>query len=161
MTIQTEPITKKGYEKLRAELERLRSEERIKIAKEIEHARSYGDLSENAEYQYAKEKQALIEAKIRDLEDKLARARVIDPAQLSGDKVTFGAWVELEDIESKERVQYQIVGSFEAEPEQGKISYQSPLARALIGKEEGDDVVIKTPKGEKTYEIVKVEFKPD
>ncbi len=161
MTIQTEPITKKGYEKLRAELERLRSEERIKIAKEIEHARSYGDLSENAEYQYAKEKQALIEAKIRDLEDKLARARVIDPAQLSGDKVTFGAWVELEDIETGERVRYQIVGSFEAEPEQGKISYQSPLARALIGKEEGDDVVIKTPKGEKTYEIIKVEFSSD
>ncbi len=158
MALIEEPMTRKGYEKLRQELERLRSEERIKIAKEIEHARSYGDLSENAEYQYAKDKQALIEAKIRDLEDKLARARVVDISKLSGDKVVFGATVELEDVDTGERIRYQIVGSYEAEPEKGKISYQSPLARALIGKLEGDEVTIKSPKGEKTYEIIKVEF---
>ena len=158
MALIEEPMTRKGYEKLRQELERLRSEERIKIAKEIEHARSYGDLSENAEYQYAKDKQALIEAKIRDLEDKLARARVVDISKLSGDKVVFGATVELEDVDTGERIRYQIVGSYEAEPEKGKISYQSPLARALIGKLEGDEITIKSPKGEKTYEIIKVEF---
>jgi len=158
MALIEEPMTRKGYEKLRQELERLRSEERIKIAQEIEHARSYGDLSENAEYQYAKDKQALIEAKIRDLEDKLARARVVDISKLSGDKVVFGATVELEDVDTGERIRYQIVGSYEAEPEKGKISYQSPLARALIGKLEGDEVTIKSPKGEKTYEIIKVEF---
>lgn len=158
MAITREPMTRVGYDQLRTELDRLRSEERVKIAQEIERARSYGDLNENAEYQYAKDKQGLIEAKIRDLEDKLARAEVIDIFKLNGDKVVFGASVELEDIETKERICYQIVGALEADPEQGRISYQSPLARCLIGKELGDDVALSTPKGKKTYEIVKVSF---
>lgn len=161
MPLIREPITKAGYEKLKAELERLRTVERVKISEEIEKARSYGDISENAEYQYAKEKQGLLEARIRDLEDKFSRAEIIDPATLSGDRVTFGATVELMDIETKERMTYQIVGSFEAEPEKGKISYESPMARALIGKEVGDDVILKGPKGTKTYEILQVKFISD
>jgi len=154
-------MTKAGYEKLKAELERLRSVERVKIAEEIERARSYGDIMENAEFHYAKDKQGQIEARIRDLEDKFSRAEVIDISRLSGDKVTFGATVELMDIETKERLTYQIVGNFEAEPESGKISYESPLARALIGKEVGDDVILKSPKGNKTYEILQVKFIQD
>jgi len=116
---------------------------------------------ENAEFHYAKDKQGQIEARIRDLEDKFSRAEVIDISRLSGDKVTFGATVELMDIETKERLTYQIVGNFEAEPESGKISYESPLARALIGKEVGDDVILKSPKGNKTYEILQVKFIQD
>ncbi len=158
MALEREPMTRQGYEKLKAELEHLRSVERLKISEEIEKARSYGDISENAEYHYAKDKQGQIEAKIRDLEDKFSRAEIIDLAKLSGDRVTFGATVELEDIETKERITYQIVGSMEADPQRGKISYDSPLARALISKEEGDDVVIKNPKGQRTYEIIKVQF---
>ena len=158
MAFSREPMTQQGYEKLKAELEHLRSGERVKISEEIEKARSYGDIMENAEYHYAKEKQGMIEARIRDLEDKFSRAEIIDLSKLSGDRVTFGATVELEDIETKERVTYQIVGSMEADPQRGKISYDSPLARALISKEEGDDVVIKNPKGQRTYEIIKVQF---
>jgi len=161
MVLNREPMTKAGYEKLKAELERLRSVERVKIAEEIERARSYGDIMENAEFHYAKDKQGQIEARIRDLEDKFSRAEVIDISRLSGDKVTFGATVELMDIETKERLTYQIVGNFEAEPESGKISYESPLARALIGKEVGDDVILKSPKGNKTYEILQVRFIQD
>lgn len=158
MALMREPMTREGYERLKAELERLRSVERVKIAEEIERARSFGDLSENAEYNYAKDKQGLIEARIRNLEDKFSRADVIDLSRLSGEKITFGARVELMDIESKEKVTYQIVGSVEADAEAGKISFESPMARALIGKELGDDVVIKNPKGQRTYEIVAVKF---
>ncbi len=158
MALMREPMTREGYERLKAELERLRSVERVKIAEEIERARSFGDLSENAEYNYAKDKQGLIEARIRNLEDKFSRADVIDLSRLSGEKITFGARVELMDIESKEKVTYQIVGSFESDAEAGKISFESPMARALIGKELGDDVVIKNPKGQRTYEIVAVKF---
>ena len=158
MAFAREPMTRPGYEKLKAELEHLRSGERLKISEEIEKARSYGDISENAEYHYAKDKQGMIEARIRDLEDKFSRAEIIDLAKLSGDRVTFGATVELEDIETKDRITYQVVGSMEAEPQEGKISYESPLAHALISKEEGDDVVIKHPKGQRTYEIIKVRF---
>jgi len=151
-------MTRQGYEKLKAELERLRSVERVKISEEIEKARSYGDIMENAEFHFAKDKQGQIEARIRDLEDKFSRAEIIDISKLSGEKVTFGATVEMEDIETKERMTYQIVGSLEADPAQGKISYESPLARALISKEEGDDVVLKNPRGQRTYEIVSVKF---
>jgi len=158
MALIREAMTKRGYELLKAELERLRTVERMKITEEIERARSYGDLTENAEYHCAKEKQGLIEARIRDLEDKFSRAEVIDLSKLSGEKITFGAIVELMEVETKERITYQIVGSLEADPEKGKISYESPLARALIGKELGDDVVIKAPKGKRTYEITKVQF---
>jgi transcription elongation factor GreA len=161
MAILREPMTRKGYERLRAELDRMRSEERVKISHEIEKARAYGDLSENAEYHYAKDKQGMIEAKIRDLEDKMTRAEVIEIANLSGDKVTFGSTVVLEDIETKERVTYQIVGSFEADPAAGRLSYESPLAHSMIGKEEGDDVIIKNNKGQKTFEIIKVSYIPD
>lgn len=158
MSLFREPMTKAGYEKLREELERLRTVERVKIAEEIERARSYGDIMENAEFQYAKEKQGLIEARIRELEDKFSRAEVIDISKLSGEKITFGATVELMDLETKERIRYQIVGSFEADPAVGKISYESPLARALIGKEVGDDVSLKIGKVPRTFEIIKVEF---
>ena len=158
MAVIREPMTRAGYEKAKAELERLRSEERVKISAEIEKARSYGDLSENAEYHYAKDKQGQIEAQIRNLEDKLSRADIIDLSKLSGDHVTFGAIIELENIETKERVSYQIVGSLESDPEHGKISFESPLARTLIGKEQGDDVVLKIGKGQTTYEIIEVRF---
>jgi len=158
MAVMREPMTKEGYEKAKAELERLKSVERIKISQEIERARSFGDLSENAEYQYAKDKQGQIEARIRDLEDRLSRADIIDISRLSGERVTFGATVELENIETKERVRYQIVGSLESDPSAGKISYDSPLARLLIGREQGDDVVVKSGKGQTTFEIIKVEF---
>jgi len=158
MAVMREPMTRDGYEKMKAELERLKSVERIKISQEIEKARSFGDISENAEYHYAKDKQGHIEARIRDLEDRLSRADIIEIGKLGGDKITFGATVELEEIETKERLRYQIVGSLESDPENGKISYESPLAKFLIGKELGDDVIIKVGKGQKTYEILKVEF---
>jgi len=158
MAVMREPMTREGYEKVKVELERLKAVERVKIAAEIEKARSFGDLTENAEYQYAKDKQGQIEARIRDLEDKLSRADIIDIAKLRGERVTFGATVELEDIETKLRERYQIVGSLESDPGSGKISYESPLARSLIGKELGDDVLIKTGKGQKTCEIVAVQF---
>ena len=158
MAVMREPMTRTGYEKAKAELKRLRSEERVKISHEIEKARSYGDLSENAEYHYAKDKQGQIEAQIRNLEDKLSRAEIINLSKLSGDHVTFGATIELENINTKERVSYQIVGSLESDPEHGKISFESPLARTLIGKEQGDDVVLKIGKGQTTYEIVAVKF---
>lgn len=158
MAVIREPMTRPGYEKMKAELERLRSVDRIKISQEIEKARSFGDISENAEYHYAKDKQGQIEARIRDIEDRLSRADIIDISKLSGERVTFGATVELEDIQTKERLRYQIVGALESDPENGKISFESPLAHFLIGKEMGDDVIIKTGKGQKTYEILKVEF---
>jgi transcription elongation factor GreA len=158
MAVTREPMTRTGYEKAKSELERLRSEERVKISAEIEKARSYGDISENAEYHYAKDKQGQIEARIRNLEDKLSRADIIDLTTLSGDHVTFGAIIELENIETKERVSYQIVGSLESDPEHGKISFESPLAHTLIGKEQGDDEVLKIGKGQTTYEIITVKF---
>ena len=153
-----EPMTKEGFDKAKAELDRLKAVDRIQISHEIEKARSFGDLSENAEYHYAKDKQGQIEARIRDLEDRLSRADVIDLSRLRGERVTFGATVELENIETKERLRYQIVGSLESDPTAGRISYESPLAKSLIGKEQGDDVVLKSGKSQTTFEIIKVEF---
>jgi len=151
-------MTPEGHAHLKEELARLKAE-MPKISKEIGIAIEHGDLKENAEYHAAKEKQGLTKAHIDDIEDKLARAEVIDPTSLSGDRVKFGATVELEDIDSGNMVTYQIVGSFEADIGQGKISVTSPVAKALISKEVGDEVRVKTPKGMRTYEIADVRWK--
>ncbi len=152
------PFTKTGYKSLKRELLRLKQEDRIKISDEILKARELGDLSENAEYHAAKEKQGIIEARIRDLEDKLSRAHVIDPAKLKGNRVVFGATVEILDLDSGDAITYQIVGAEESDLKEGKISFESPIARALIGKEPGDEVKVNTPRGTKEYEIISVRF---
>src|SRR5262245_57597843 len=152
------PMTPRGNEKLREELTRLK-EERPKISREIGVAREHGDLSENAEYHAAKERQGLCEARIKDIEDKLARAEVIDPSTLAGSKVRFGATVTLTNISTDEEVTYQIVGADEADINAGTISVSAPLARALIGKEVGDEVKVQLPGGNRHYEIVNVEFR--
>jgi transcription elongation factor GreA len=153
------PMTIQGYQKLEAELHRLKSVERPRIIQQIADAREHGDLSENAEYHAAKEAQGLNEAKVAELEDKISRAEVIDPAKLSGSSVKFGATVTLEDEESGEKVKYMIVGEDEASVRDGKISIVSPIARALIGKSKGDTAEVSTPRGARSYEILKVEFK--
>jgi len=155
--LQKFPMTPDGARKLRAELTRLK-EERPKISRDIEVAREHGDLSENAEYHAAKERQGMIEARIKDIEDKLSRAEVIDPTKLSGTKVRFGATVTLLNISTDEEVRYQIVGAEEANLDQGSISISAPLARALIGKEIGDEVTVQLPVGQRRYEISQVEF---
>lgn len=151
------PMTPRGAQAMKEELARLK-EERPKISREIGTAIEHGDLSENAEYHAAKEKQGLNEAKIRDLEDKLSRAEIIDPTKLSGDKVKFGATVTLTDLDKDEEVQYQIVGADEADIDRGLISISAPLARSLIGKSVGDEVVLKLPAGDRHYEIGSVEY---
>jgi transcription elongation factor GreA len=140
------------------ELKRLKSVERPRNVREIEEARGHGDLSENAEFHAAKERQSLLDVQIRDIEDKLARAQVIEVSKLSGDKVVFGATVALADSDTGDRMVYQIVGDHEAEPKNGKISISSPVARALIGKSEGDEVQVRTPTGVRSLEILSVEF---
>ena len=152
------PVTPLGYRNMQAALKNYKSVERPQNARDIEEARGHGDLSENAEYHAAKEKQAFIVASICLLEDKLARVEVIDPARLQGSKVVFGATVSLYDLEKDEEVRYQIVGEDEADLAEGKISIQSPIARALIGKEAGDEATVRAPKGDRTYEILDVEF---
>jgi transcription elongation factor GreA len=151
------PMTPAGAIKLREELARLK-EERPKISREIGVAREHGDLSENAEYHAAKERQGLMEARIKDIEDKLARGEVIDPSKLSGPRVRFGARVTLTNVDTDEEVVYQIVGAEESNIEEGTISIAAPLARALIGKEAGDEVTIDLPAGKRSYEIVGVEY---
>jgi transcription elongation factor GreA len=150
------PMLAEGYAHLEAELKRLRAE-RPEIVEAIEVARAHGDLSENAEYHAAKERQGQIEATIADLEDKLSRALVIDPTTLSGDKVVFGATVSLVD-EDKKKVRYQLVGQTEADANVGRISYNSPLGRALIGRQVGEEVEVSAPSGDRYYEIKKIEF---
>ena len=152
------PMTNRGYQLLTEELKRLKSVERPKNVREIEEARGHGDLSENAEFHAAKERQSLLDLQIRDIEDKLARAQVIEVSKLSGDKVVFGATVSLADGGTGEKVVYQIVGDDEAEPKNGKISISSPVARALIGKSEGDEVQVRTPTGVRSFEILSVEY---
>jgi transcription elongation factor GreA len=153
------PMTPAGQVRLREELARLK-DERPGISREIGIAREHGDLRENAEYHAAKEKQGFIEGRIKDLESALSRAEVIDPSTLSGDKVRFGAHVKLSNTETEEEVSYQIVGPFEADLEKGTISVTAPLARALIGKEVGDEVKIQTTGGKpRVYEILEVEYK--
>jgi transcription elongation factor GreA len=154
---QKVPMTPEGARKLREELTRLK-EERPKISRDIEVAREHGDLKENAEYHAAKERQGMVEAKIKDFEDKLSRAEVIDPTKLSGGKVQFGATVGLLNLSTEDEVTYRIVGAEEADLAQGSISISAPLARALIGKEVGDEVTIHLPIGKRKYEITSVEF---
>ena len=151
-------ITIEGYKKLKAEIHNLKNVERPNIIKQIAAARELGDLKENAEYHSAKDKQGFIEAQIGDLEDKFLRAEVIDISKLSGDKVRFGATVKLEDLNSDKKVAYKIVSEFEANIDEGLISNSSPVARALIGKEVGDELEIKTPGGIMNYEILEIKF---
>jgi transcription elongation factor GreA len=153
------PMTMEGYRMLEAELHRLKVEERPRIIQQIADAREHGDLSENAEYHAAKDAQGLNEARVAELEDKIARAEIIDPSKLSGSTVKFGATVTLEDEESGDKVKYKIVGEDEANLRDGKISISSPIARALIGKSKGDSAEVTTPRGARSYEILKVEFK--
>ena len=153
------PMTPDGNFRLREELRQLKDIERPKISREIGVARDHGDLSENAEYHAAKDRQGWIEARIKDLEDKLSRAEVIDPARLSGSKVAFGATVKLSNIETEEETVYRLVGADEANLDQGSISITSPLARALIGREVGDEVKVKMPAGDRLYEILEVEYR--
>ncbi len=153
------PMTMPGYQRLEEELKHLRAVERPAIIKAISEAREHGDLSENAEYHAARERQSFIEGRIQDLEDKIGRAEVIDVSKLSGDTVMFGVTVTLVDEDTDEKATYQIVGEEESDIKKGFLSVTSPLARALIGKARGDSVEVNTPKGVKTYEIVKIEFK--
>ena len=150
------PMLAEGYERLTADLKTLRAE-RPKVVDAIEEARAHGDLSENAEYHAAKERQGQIEAQIADLEDRITRAQIIDPASLSGDRIVFGATVTLKDDDDKP-VKYQIVGQTEADAKQGRISYNSPLGRALITKKVGEEVEVTVPSGDKFYLVEKIEF---
>ena len=150
------PMLAEGYERLTADLKALR-EERPKIVDAIEEARAHGDLSENAEYHAAKERQGQVEAQIGELEDKISRAQIIDPKTLSGDKIIFGATVTLLDEDDKP-IKYQIVGQTEADAGKGRISYSSPLARALIGKQVEDEIEVTVPSGDKFYLVEKIEF---
>ena len=152
------PMTNKGYQFLMEELKRLKSVERPRNVREIEEAREHGDLSENAEFHAAKDRQSLLDLQIRDIEDKIARAQVIDISKLSGEKVVFGATVALADGDTGDKVVYQIVGDHEAEPKNGKISISSPIARALIGKNEGEEVQVRTPTGVRTFDILSVDY---
>jgi transcription elongation factor GreA len=156
-TAEKVPMLAEGHRKLSDQLRQLKMVERPEVVEAIEVARAHGDLSENAEYHAAKERQGQIEATIADLEDQLARAIVIDPTTLSGKKVVFGATVTLIDEDDK-KVRYQLVGQAEADARDGKISYNSPLGRALISREVGDEVEFSTPSGDRYYEIEKVEF---
>ena len=152
------PMTPQGAQKLRDELSRLK-EERPKISREIGVAREHGDLKENAEYHAAKDRQGMSEARIKDIEDKLARAEIIDPTKLSGDRVRFGAFVKVTNLDTDEETSYQIVGADEADVNSGTISISAPLARALIGKSIGDEIVINLPAGKRRYEIAEIDFR--
>lgn len=156
MAIQRTPMTREGHTRLKDELERLKRVERPAITRAIAEARAHGDLSENAEYHAAREKQGFTEARINDLESKLSNAEVIEPPR-SGDRVTFGSTVHLEDETGKES-RYQIVGSEETDPARGRISVMAPLARTLIGKKVGDTVTAELPGGRKTFEILAANF---
>ena len=156
-TVDKMPMLAEGYEKLQTEVRHLKMVERPSVIEAIEVARGHGDLSENAEYHAAKERQGQVEAQIADIEDRLSRAMVIDPKTLSGDKVVFGATVHLLDEDDKP-VTYQIVGQTEADARVGRISYNSPLGRALIGRTIGEEVEVTTPSGDRYYSIEKVEF---
>lgn len=159
MTTTRTPLTKRGAEALRDELKRLKSEDRPQVIDAIAEARAHGDLKENAEYHAAREQQGFIEARIREIEGKLSNAEIIDVTKLNaGGKVVFGATVDLEDEESGDEVTYQIVGEDEADIKAARISVNSPIARGLIGKEEGDSATVRTPRGERHFEIVEVRY---
>ncbi len=153
------PMTRNGVERLKEELHQLKSQDRTNIIQAIAEARAQGDLSENAEYESAKERQGFIEGRIAEIEAKLSNVQIIDPATLNADgKCVFGATIELEDLDEEKSFTYQIVGEDEADIKANKISISSPLARALIGKEDGDVVEVETPGGQKTYEISNVSY---
>ncbi len=158
MSLEKVPMTAAGHAALEAEIKHLKSVERPRIIKAIAEARAHGDLSENAEYHAAKEAQGMNEARVADLEDKLSRAEVIDVGKLSGDTVKFGATVKIVDEDTDDELTYQIVGDFEADVKGGKLAINSPIARALIGKKQGDSVEVSTPRGHKAYEILAVTF---
>ncbi len=159
MATERVPITVEGMKWLEEELHRLKSIERPRIVAAISEARSHGDLSENAEYHAAKEQQGMNEARVSDFEDKLSRADVIDTSKLSGTTIKFGATVTVEDQDSGDKAKYKIVGDTEASVKDGKISISSPIARALIGKAKGETAEVTTPKGSRSYEILKIEWK--
>jgi transcription elongation factor GreA len=152
------PLTRAGFDKLDAELKHLKSVERPLIIRAISEAREHGDLSENAEYHSAKEKQSFIEGRVKELEGVISLADVIDVSKLSG-TIKFGARVKLVDEDTDEEKTYQVVGEYEADIESGKLNMKSPLARALIGKDEGDSVEVRTPGGVRSYEILSIDFK--
>jgi transcription elongation factor GreA len=153
------PLTVKGAEKIKEELQRLKTEDRPRVVAAIAEAREHGDLKENAEYHAAREQQGFIEGRIQDLEGKISNAQIIDVTKMTNEgKVIFGSTVIIADVESGEEKNYQIVGEDEAEIKEGKISFGSPIARALIGKEEGDIVAVMTPGGDVEYEIVEVQY---
>jgi transcription elongation factor GreA len=153
------PMTREGYQALDVELRRLKTEERPSIIAAISEARDHGDLSENAEYHAAKERQSFVEGRIAELDDKLARAEVIDISRLSGNTVRFGATVTLIDEDTEQEAIYKIVGEDEADVKAGKVSIASPIARALMGKESGDSIEVVAPGGHRSYEIMKVEWR--
>ncbi len=152
------PITREGYDRLRAELQRLEQKERPKVIQAISEAREHGDITENAEYEAAKEKQAMLEGKINDLHNKLSQCEIVEVEKGSTGRVTFGITVELEDLNTGEEMQYRLVGPYEADLAQGTISVTSPIGRALIGKEPGDEVEVQTPGGVKNLEILDIHY---
>ena len=153
------PMTADGYARLGAELKRLKTEERPSIIKAISAAREHGDLSENAEYHAARERQSFVEGRVRELEDKMSRAEVIDVSKLSGKQIKFGATVTLADEETDEKKTYQLVGADEADVNNGRLSITSPVARALIGRAIGDSVHVNTPNGSRSYEVMKINYR--
>jgi transcription elongation factor GreA len=154
------PMTPRGVKKLREELKRLREVERPKNVQDIEVARAHGDLKENAEYHAAKERQSFIEGRSREIDSILALSDVIDPAKLSGHRVVFGATVKLADTDSGEETTYSIVGDYEGDIKEGRLAISAPLARAMIGREKGDTVVLRTAKGSREYQVMDVQFLP-
>lgn len=159
MAEESFPMTPSGHERLKAELKRIKEVERLENVREIEAALEHGDLRENAEYHAAKERQAAIDARMRYVELKLGRAQIIDPTEINSDKVGFGATVTVLDLETEEELVYSIVGEDEADVDKGLISIRSPIARVLIGRQEGDEALLKLPKGDRELEIVRIEYK--
>ena len=158
MSLEKIPITPQGFKRLQEELKRLKNVERPKAIEAIAEARGHGDLSENAEYDAAKERQGMLEARIRELDDQLARSRIIDPSTLNSDKVVFGAIVKLLDLGTELKVSYQLVGDPESDLKEGRISISSPIGKALVGKSVGDVVEVHTPRGVRELEILEIRF---
>ena len=158
MSVERHPMTPYGYQQLKAELKKIREIDKPANVKAIEEARAHGDLSENAEYTYAKEQQGFIYGREKEVEALIATADIIDPATLSGDRVVFGATVQLRDVDTDEAITYTIVGENESDSKNGRVSITSPIARALIGKRIGDEAVLNAPKGKRNLEILDVKF---